>query len=129
MSTAPGQSLHRPQEQILCRLDALPEGQSKGFALNPEARYADILVVRTQAGVYAYRNRCPHTLAPMEWESDQFLDFTGTVIQCGIHGALFRIEDGYCVSGPCARQSLQRIAVTVREGWLVALESLERIRD
>lgn len=129
MPTTPGQSLRRPQEHSLCRLDELPEGQSKGFALNPEARYADILVVRTPAGIYAYRNRCPHTLAPMEWEPDQFLDFTGTVIQCGIHGALFRIEDGYCVSGPCARQSLQRIAVTVREGWLIALESLERIRD
>jgi nitrite reductase/ring-hydroxylating ferredoxin subunit len=42
--------------------------------------------------------------------------------------ALFRIEDGYCVSGPCTRQSLQRIAVTERDGWLVALEPPERIR-
>ncbi|CDH47267.1 MAG: Rieske 2Fe-2S domain-containing protein [Candidatus Competibacteraceae bacterium] len=129
MSTALGQSLHQPEEQILCRLDDLPEGQSKGFALDPAARYADILVVRTPAGIYAYRNRCPHTFAPMEWEPDEFLDLTGTVIQCGIHGALFRIEDGYCVSGPCVRQSLQRIAVTVREGWLVALESLGRSHD
>lgn len=117
------------EEHILCRLDDLPEGQSKGFARHSEARYADILVVRTAAGIFAYRNRCPHTFAPMEWEPDQFLDLTGTVIQCGIHGALFRIEDGYCVSGPCARQSLQSIAVTVRDGWLIALEAMERIRD
>ncbi len=114
-------------EHTLCRLDDLPEGQSKGFAISLDARYADILLVRTRAGIYAYRNRCPHTGAPMEWEPDQFLDYSGTSIQCGIHGALFRIEDGYCVSGPCARQSLQRIAVIERDGWLIALDSLERI--
>lgn len=116
------------EEHTLCRLDEMIEGQSKGFARDPEARYADILVVRTSAGIFAYRNRCPHTLAPMEWEPDGFMDLTGTVIQCGIHGALFRIEDGYCVSGPCIRQSLQPIAVTVRDGWLLALEPMERVR-
>jgi nitrite reductase/ring-hydroxylating ferredoxin subunit len=110
----------------LCRLDDLIEGQSKGFAQDPAARYADILVVRTAAGIYAYRNRCPHTYAPMEWQPDQFLDYTHTLIQCGIHGAQFRIEDGYCVSGPCSRQSLQPVAVAARDGWLVALEPLER---
>ncbi|MFZ1643394.1 MAG: Rieske (2Fe-2S) protein [Candidatus Contendobacter sp.] len=116
------------EEHILCRLDELPEGRSKGFALDPETRYADLLVVRTRNGVYAYRNRCPHTGAPMEWEPDQFLDYTGSLIQCGIHSALFRIEDGYCVSGPCARQSLQRVAVIERDGWLIALEPPERAR-
>lgn len=115
-------------EHPLCRLADLPQGQSKGIVIKPDSHYADILVVRTRAGIFAYRNRCPHTGAPMEWEPDQFLDYTDSLIQCGIHGALFRIEDGYCVSGPCARQSLQRIAVTERDGWLVALESPERIR-
>jgi nitrite reductase/ring-hydroxylating ferredoxin subunit len=113
-------------EHVLCRLDDLPEGESKGFAIGLDARYADILLVRTRTGIFAYRNRCPHTGAPMEWEPDQFLDYSGTSIQCGIHGALFRIEDGYCVSGPCARQSLQRIAVIERDGWLIALDLLER---
>lgn len=112
-------------EHPLCRLDDLPENQSKGFAIRPDSRYADILVVRTRAGVFAYRNRCPHTGAPMEWEPDQFLDHSGSSIQCGIHGALFRIEDGYCVSGPCARQSLQPVAVIEWDGWLIALEPPE----
>ncbi len=110
----------------LCRLSDLAEGDSKGFAADPEARYADIVVVRTPQGIYAYRNQCPHTGAPMEWESDQFLDYTGTLIQCGIHGALFQINDGYCISGPCARQRLRPIAVREQDGWLVALEPLER---
>ena len=113
-------------EHPLCRLDDLAEDHSKGIVVNPASRYADIVLVRTRKGIYAYRNRCPHTGAPMEWEPDQFLDCTGTVIQCGIHGALFRIEDGYCVSGPCVRQSLQPVELIERDGWLIALDPLER---
>jgi len=115
-------------EYPLCPANALLEGASKGFAAQPGAAYADIVVVRTREGIYAYRNCCPHTGAPMEWEPDQFLDYTGVLIQCGIHGAQFRIDDGYCIAGPCARQSLQRIAVIEKDGWLIALEPLERVR-
>jgi nitrite reductase/ring-hydroxylating ferredoxin subunit len=115
-----------PTERLLCRLDDLPEHTSKGFAADPTAHYADILVVRTPTGVYAYRNQCPHTGAPMEAEPDQFLDYTGMLIQCGIHFAAFRIEDGYCIAGPCARQSLQPLRITVRDGLIVALEHIER---
>ncbi len=113
-------------EHILCHMDDLAEDHSKGIVVNPASRYADIVLVRTRKGIYAYRNRCPHTGAPMEWEPDQFLDCTATVIQCGIHGALFRIEDGYCVSGPCVRQSLQPVELIERDGWLIALDSPER---
>lgn len=116
-------------EYPLCRLDDLPVGVSKGITVRPGARYADIVLVRTENGIFAYRNCCPHTGAPMEWEPDQFLDYTGTAIQCGIHGALFRIDDGYCVSGPCVRQSLQPIALTEQDGWLIALEPPERVRS
>ncbi|MCP5158462.1 MAG: Rieske 2Fe-2S domain-containing protein [Gammaproteobacteria bacterium] len=113
-------------EHRLCPLVDLLEGQSKGFTIRPDSRYADILIVYTQQRIHAYRNRCPHTGAPMEWEPDRFLDYTSTMIQCGIHGALFRIEDGYCVSGPCVRQSLHRVTVIERGGWLIALDPLGR---
>ena len=96
--------------------------------LRPDARYADLIVVRTARGLFGYRNRCPHTGAPMEWEPDRFLDISGTLIQCGIHGALFRIEDGYCLSGPCAQQSLQAVALIERDGWLLVDMDLEQRR-
>ncbi|MEE8263379.1 MAG: Rieske (2Fe-2S) protein, partial [Gammaproteobacteria bacterium] len=40
------------------------------------------------------------------WVPDQFLDETGNLLQCATHGALFRIEDGFCVAGPCTGASL-----------------------
>ena len=116
-----------PDGQRLCRLADLPVGVSKGIVLQPAGRYADLIVVRTATGCFAYRNCCPHTGAPLEWEPDRFLDVTGTLIQCGLHGALFRIEDGYCLAGPCAQQRLQAVAVTEQDGWLVSPEPLARL--
>ena len=52
----------------------------------------------------------------MEWQADQFLDFDNSFIQCAIHGALFRTEDGYCVRGPCAGASLARVESAVVGG-------------
>jgi nitrite reductase/ring-hydroxylating ferredoxin subunit len=118
-----------PTPLTLCRLEAIPEGSSKGFVADPTAYYADILVVRTREGVYAYRNRCPHTGAPMEGQPDQFLDYTGTLIQCGIHAAQFRIQDGYCIAGPCGGCYLQKVAITVRDGAVIALEDIARHDD
>ena len=115
-----------PKPHTLCRLEELPEGTSKGFAADPTAHYADILVVRTHEGVYAYRNSCPHIGAPMEWQPDQFLDYTGTLIQCGIHAALFCIRDGYCIAGPCKGRYLRKVALAVQDSVIVALEDLER---
>ena len=113
----------------LCPLADLPEGASKGFAADPKAFYADILVVRTADGVYAYRNSCPHTGAPMEWETDRFLDYSGTLIQCGLHGAQFRIEDGYCIGGPCAGRYLRKVPIAIRDGMIIALEEITRRYD
>jgi nitrite reductase/ring-hydroxylating ferredoxin subunit len=40
-------------------------------------------------------------------------------ILCATHGAEFRIEDGYCVLGPCTGQSLEPVAVKLRDGNVV----------
>ncbi|MDX1654230.1 MAG: Rieske (2Fe-2S) protein [Candidatus Competibacteraceae bacterium] len=103
-------------------LEAIPDGGSRGVSLNPRSSYADLILVRRGQRVWAYHNRCPHTGAPMEWEPDRFMDYTGRYIQCGLHAALFRVEDGYCIAGPCARRSLEPLRVEVRRGRVVALE-------
>lgn len=89
----------------LCAPEDLAEGQSRGFSL-PGTR---VLAVRRVGRVYAYENRCPHRNTPLEWQADRFLDESGTLIQCASHGALFSIESGECVSGPCVGQELNLI--------------------
>lgn len=96
-------------------LDAIPEPGSKGYARGDE-RSAAFFVVRKAGRVFAYLNRCPHTGAPLEWQPDQFLDMDDGFIQCALHGALFRVADGFCLRGPCAGQSLRPLPLEVADG-------------
>jgi nitrite reductase/ring-hydroxylating ferredoxin subunit len=47
---------------------------------------------------------------------DRFLDSEGELIQCATHGALFRIESGECLRGPCLGAFLEPLPLKVREG-------------
>lgn len=89
----------------LCAPDELAEGQSRGFSLND----LQLLAVRRDGKVYVYRNHCPHRGLNLEWRADDFLDTSGSMLQCAHHGALFLIESGECVIGPCAGQALQAV--------------------
>ena len=88
--------------KFLCSSHALSEGTSRGFELD-EVR---LLITRREGRVYAYKNRCPHRGVRLEWQPDQFLDDSTSLIKCATHAALFLIESGECVAGPCAGQFL-----------------------
>ena len=113
----------------LCALSELSDPGSRGFELECGSEKAFRLFVVQKDGVLAaYRNSCPHTGAPLEWLPDQFLDLDNSFIQCAIHGALFRPEDGYCLRGPCAGASLENLELTVVNGRIrVALPVADQI--
>jgi nitrite reductase/ring-hydroxylating ferredoxin subunit len=99
-------------------MDELSDPGSRGFSLALGGETLELLLVKREGQIHAYRNRCPHTGVNLEWRPDQFLDPSERYIQCATHGALFRVEDGVCLRGPCAGQSLQPL-VLVKEGvWL-----------
>lgn len=101
-------------KQRLCHLDDIPERGSKGFSINGEQLFA----VKKTGKVYLYRNQCPHIGIALEWVEDQFLDQSNSMIQCANHGALFTIESGKCVAGPCSGKSLTPIAYSVSDGFI-----------
>lgn len=103
----------------LCRFDELADPDSRSFAVQMAAGPEDIFIVRRGAHVFAYVNHCPHTGSPLDWLPDQFLSLDRRLIQCAMHAALFRIEDGRCVAGPCAGRALTPVSVTVEEGWIL----------
>ena len=88
--------------KFLCPSATLAEGASLGF----EQDGARVFAVRRGGQVYAYKNRCPHRGVPLEWQPNQFLDPSASLIQCATHAALFLIETGECVAGPCAGKFL-----------------------
>lgn len=100
----------------LCGLEELPEGASRGFSVLTENGSLDLFLVRRDGLVSAYRNSCPHTGGPLDWVPDQFLNLDGDLIQCATHDALFRIDNGACVAGPCAGESLTAVPVETQDG-------------
>jgi len=104
----------------LCRLSDLEPGRSKGFDPLNEGRDT-MFVVRSGDRLFAYRNACPHyDFARMAWKRDEYLNAEGSHIQCSAHGALFRIDDGFCEIGPCSGQRLTPVTLELRgdEVWL-----------
>ncbi len=106
-------------EHVLCSLDELGDPTSRGFSVRLGERRLEMFVVRRGDEIFGYRNNCPHTGAPLDWAPDDFLDGDGKFIQCAMHGALFTVEKGYCVLGPCAGQSLSRVPLELRAGLVV----------
>lgn len=107
---------------VLCSREDLEENGSRGFEVNGVALFA----VRKRGAVFVYRNRCPHVGLPLNWLPNQFLDLDRELIQCTSHGALFRIDNGQCVAGPCPGQSLRAISHREVDGEIhIELRDLE----
>lgn len=87
---------------VLCKTDDLRNKQARSFTHNN----IKVFIIRIGDGFYGYQNNCPHQNIPLDWGNDQFLDYDEELIQCSSHGALFVIESGICVSGPCVGSSL-----------------------
>ena len=96
---------------LLCKTQDIPEGQSKGFTVEGKAVFA----VKRDDQVFVYANSCPHLGIELEWNPDQFLDSEGYYIQCSTHGALFTVESGECVAGPCQGKRLTPAPFTIIE--------------
>jgi nitrite reductase/ring-hydroxylating ferredoxin subunit len=103
----------------LCRLDALADPGSRGFEVETEDGPESCMLVRRDGAVFAYRNRCPHVGAPLDWAPGQFLDTEGRLIQCAFHGALFLMESGECIRGPCVGRFLAPVPVGLADGWVL----------
>lgn len=91
--------------KFLCPSSSLAPDSSLGFEIDG----CKLFAVRRDGIAYFYINRCPHRGIPLEWQPDKFLDESASLIQCATHGALFLIESGECIAGPCSGKSLQAL--------------------
>ena len=73
-------------------------------------------VVRQGDAVYAYQNVCAHVGHPLNWAPNSFLTKDRSAIICSSHGAVFEIDSGLCVAGPCLGKSLRSVDAEVRDG-------------
>jgi len=106
--------------QPLCRLDDIDDGDSTALLANIKGERTSLIAVRSGGTLSLYVNSCPHILAPLDFIPGQFLTPEKDMIICSSHGALFRIEDGECVHGPCIGKHLTPISYSIKDGdiWL-----------
>ena len=100
----------------ICKLSDIDDGTAQGFDIELEKGTFAIVCARFGKRVFAYKNSCPHTGVNLEWLPNQFLDDTKQYFVCSTHGAMFEIENGYCITGPCQGDSLTPLVVKIEEG-------------
>lgn len=110
--------------RVICPLHELADPGSRGFTLGQGEWPLKGFVVRKGETVRAYVNHCPHAGYPLNWNPDQFLAPELAVIRCVMHGALFEVETGDCIVGPCVGHALQPLAIHVRNGYVILDDSV-----
>jgi nitrite reductase/ring-hydroxylating ferredoxin subunit len=90
----------------LCRLDEIADPGARGFDYRQGDQLWSGFVVRRGGVVRGYLDQCPHAGSPLGDMIGRYLTRAGDLIICSAHGALFKIEDGACIAGPCAGKAL-----------------------
>mgnify|MGYP001156991318 FL=1 len=107
------------QDIFLCNLDDLAEQE----AVELSVEHCPLFAVRHNDNLYAYWNSCPHVGVPLNWMPGKFLDINKNFIQCSSHGAIFGIDSGKCVSGPCVGDHLSPVVLKQKDtGFYVAAD-------
>ncbi|TPG15348.1 Rieske (2Fe-2S) protein [Sphingomonas oligophenolica] len=108
-----------PAGVTLGPLDLIPDGKALNFVLQMKAGRFHGFVVRRGDAVHGYVDRCPHAGVPLTATLDDYLTPSGELIACNWHGALFTIDSGLCVGGPCGGQRLTPWPVAVVDGTII----------
>ena len=108
-----------PAGVVLCRLADLPDPGARNFVLQIGERRFHGFVVRRGQDVRGFVDRCPHMGLPLAQQLDRYLTPDGSLIACSWHGALFRVEDGACLGGPCVGAALTPWRVRLQAGEVV----------
>ncbi|WP_369059748.1 Rieske (2Fe-2S) protein [Caulobacter sp. 73W] len=97
-------------------IELVADGKARNLVLEiGDGRFHGFIVRRGEA-VFGYVDRCPHAGLPLAQKLDDYLTPDGGLIACSWHSALFEIDSGVCVGGPCLGQKLTPWPVEVIDG-------------
>jgi nitrite reductase/ring-hydroxylating ferredoxin subunit len=110
--------------RVICPLHELGDPGAKAFTMGVGDWPLRGFVVRSGSLVRAYANHCPHAGFPLDSVPGRFLAPGTSLVLCGMHGALFDMESGKCVSGPCSGLSLRQLPVRVERGYVMLADDV-----
>ena len=76
-------------------------------------------VVRKGSRFFAYHNLCKHLPVTLDLNDNSFFNHDKSLLQCQMHGALYEMESGLCVGGPCEGAILTKLPLEEREHELI----------
>ena len=106
---------------VLCSIDDIENNTAKELSFRSGNDLYDIFIQNHDGNIYAYVNVCPHAGTPLNMEEGRFMEKSGKYLMCHTHGALFQLDDGLCVAGPCNGAKLQAVAVKVEKGLILVV--------
>lgn len=109
----------RGQGIAVCALADIENPGARGFVIEDGDWPLHGFVVRREHQAFGYLNVCPHAGRMLNWGPDRFLNKDRSLIMCSAHGAIFEIDSGLCVGGPCLGDALSRLDTRVENGQVV----------
>lgn len=79
----------------------------KGFVVKKNGRY------------FAYHNLCKHLPVTLDLHDGAFFTHDKAHLQCHMHGAMYEMETGFCVAGPCQGTRLNILPLVEEETQIV----------
>ncbi|MGD0679108.1 MAG: Rieske 2Fe-2S domain-containing protein [Polyangiaceae bacterium] len=118
----------------LCSVDDVPNRTAKPIALKGlnakgEIETCPLVIVRWDDQFYGYINACPHTPTALDARAPgQFFNQERSHLMCDRHGALFEVDTGLCLDGPCVGEGLPPLSIKVIDGsiCLADVQMVER---
>ena len=107
----------------ICNLDDIRDGESIGLSATINGIIKKLIVVRAGNSGFVYLNTCPHIGASLELRPGKFLSHDKQNIICSTHGALFEINTGLCIYGPCQDKHLEAIQISIDNGKILCISN------
>ncbi len=97
--------------KFLCDSETLIDGEFVELQAEADGRRMFLIGTRYQGQARVWLNVCPHQGRPLNWAPNQFLKDAEGQLVCAAHGAVFELEQGACVSGPCQKAALTALDI------------------
>jgi nitrite reductase/ring-hydroxylating ferredoxin subunit len=96
-----------------------PNQSVKPFKIRIRGQVFSGLVVKENDRYFAYENLCQHLPITLDLNGSEFFSNDKKYLQCHMHGAMYEIQSGLCIAGPCQGARLVALEIVEDETHVV----------
>jgi len=92
---------------------------TRSFQVVVKGKLFQGFVVKKGGRYFAYQNLCQHLPITLDLRDSDFFTHDKQFLQCHMHGAMYEVETGFCIAGPCQGARLVALELQEEEGRVV----------